>query len=157
MPSRNYIGNMKKLLLICLLMPACQGNAEREIHETITKQVKESLNDPDSYESVSFVKTPYTRLDSANDAISQANKELAKNAEKLASNTNAKYQEQILIAGDMIRNRIQKTMPLIAINDTVKVGDIYTHRYRAKNGFGGTITTETRFVKLPGQEIKAVD
>jgi len=128
---------MKRFLFIaCLLiLSSCQFTKQQKAEKLVKDYLKTHLNDPDSYENVSFGKltiNPYAYEDTIPAGI-----ELKKKEDSLIRGNDS-------VAAKEIRAHLD-SIDFIYPNPIVKAY-ILDHTYRAKNGFGGVITYNQRFV-----------
>ena len=128
---------MKKTLFICLLvlLCSCQFTKQQKAEKLVKNYLKAHLNDPDSYESISFEKldiNPYAYEDTITAGIA------LKEKEKTLINQNKGYEAKSI-------RKFLDSIDFIYPNPIIK-SYLLAHKYRAKNAFGGIVTTNSTFV-----------
>jgi hypothetical protein len=131
---------MKKylFLIVVVFLTGCAFTQQQKAERLVKKYLLEHLNDAKSYESVNFSKLElicYAYEDTIPEGIALKNKE-------------TEYKSQ---HNEAEAKKIRKTLDSIDFiypNPIVK-SYVIEHKYRAKNGFGAMILSNSRFVLNP--------
>lgn len=139
--------------LLLALVAGCAQPDKPTYEEAISSLVQQRLNDPASYESVSFVREPYTRNDSAFQATKDIHKRFAEVSEFATTVGAGPGIEKALADQKALlaeQQRLQGIISHYPLADSV--GLLITHRYRAKNAFNATMLQKARFLILGKRE-----
>ena len=153
---------MKKLLLITIViaLTSCGSSNQDKAEKLVKNYLKEKMNDPSSYESVSFspLDSTFTKYDSTVEAskLKMLVSQCSYQADSLkVEATYLKGQNKI----DMLNNVLAKTREAIKYDSIYNVdkenykgqfnGWVTIHSYRGSNAMGAKILVKTAFFFNP--------
>lgn len=122
---------MRYILPILFFIASCSDSKTEQCKKDITKEAKATLNDPESYEAVSF--SPLMPIYACD-----------------KYNADIQVQEYYTQNGLEVDKHKVIIDSLLALKEKIKSDStieryFIRHKYRAKNGFGGVVTKEDVF------------
>ena len=149
------------LLLVTLL--GCNQSSEENVKAEVGDFMRQQLDDPTSYQPISYSYRPYTRADSLKrqkEALEQLSN--AKLDSGLAISTHHELSDDEIRAEQSRFSReaaaiTDQIVELSGFSDTSRIATRVDHGFRAKNKFGALIKSQASLLVYPSGVVQSIE